>query len=154
MQPPLVLMGGGDHRCTVVRCRKRPGAGGRQLGKRNGHLPAALVRPSGRAPGTARAGGCRPVRVRCGANGRAAMRCGLVRTVLPALRCDDLLLACGFCTVAERLVAFAWRFFKRWGAPDGGLQAAGSARMTHRTRESRLLPDADKTACPLLPGTY
>jgi hypothetical protein len=27
--------------------------------------------------------------------------------------------------------------------PDGGPQAAGSARMTHQTRESQLLPDSD-----------
>jgi len=46
---------------------------------------------------------------------------------------------------ASRCVV-AWRLFKRWGAPapDGGPQAAGLARMTHRTREWQLLPDAER----------
>lgn len=49
-----------------------------------------------------------------------------------------------FCRVAERLVA--WSSLELFlnvgvgGAPDGGPQAAGSARMTHQTRESQLLP--------------
>ena len=142
--------------------RRTPQAGAAaSIGKRNGHLPlpAALareaVRPAvRRAPGaararaskgggTARAGGCRPVRCeRAGGGGDAVWP-----TTTSALRCDVMtcLRAVLYGSRASRCVV-AWRLFKRWGAPapDGGPQAAGVARMTHWTREWQLLPGAER----------